>query len=107
MPRLRREKSLTGGGDQVHPGLARDFFEKSNIATNVIGRQIDDGADAGGLYGFEPLDGSCNEPRSTTPCFRPSLQHVRRIANVLMCERKPEIRRIDSSENRLSSSNAV
>jgi hypothetical protein len=97
MPRLRREKSLARACDHVHPRLARDRFKKSNVAPNVIGGQIDDGTDAGGLYDVELIDSFSDEPCSTTPCLRPSFQDVRRIGNVFVSKSKPELRGVESS----------
>ena len=107
MPRLRREKSLARARDHIHPRLARDFFEKSNVAPDIIRGEIDDRIDAGRFDDFEPIDSFSDEPCSTAPRLRPSFQDVRCIGNVLMSERKPELRDVESSQNCLSSSNAA
>src|ERR1700732_1249026 len=64
--RNRREKTLAGASDHVKSGFARNLFEKANVAPDIIGGQIDDGADACSSYKFEFFDGFSDKFCSAT-----------------------------------------
>ena len=85
-------------------GFARNLFQKADVAPDIIGGQIGDGADARGFYPFQFLDCPGGKLAAAAPFFRPSLQNIGRIGNVFVRQGETELRRIQRSQNRLNCS---
>src|ERR1700733_2279283 len=69
---FRRKKSLAGTRDHIESGLPRNFLEKANVAPDIVGSQINDGADACGSYEFELIDGLSDQFCSAIRALWPS-----------------------------------
>lgn len=88
---------MAGARGRVKPGLARNFFEKSNIAPDVIGGQIVNGADAAISCNFELVDDFGDKFCSATPGLRPSVQNVWPVGNMFVRESESKFGRIERS----------
>jgi hypothetical protein len=64
----------------------RYLAKKPNVAPDIVGSQIDDGADTGGLHQLKCLDGLGGEPSPASPTFRPSIQDGWRIGDMFVSE---------------------
>src|SRR5580704_3569864 len=94
---------MAGAGDDMHAGLSRHLFQETNVATNVGGRDVDDGVYALGLRRLELRDHLAHERGPAAEELRPYFQEPRRAgARVLVRQGEAELIGIDRSLDRLN-----
>jgi len=85
----------------------RNLSKKPNVTPDIVGSQVNDGADTGGLHQLKLLDNLGHKLSSAPPTFRPSIQDGWPIGDVFVSESESKFGGIKWSKNRLSVTSAA